>query len=357
MALGQSVQAQSRKKKTIVNLRDVDHIRDTIDNMLSTYFVGSESVVLFGEWSGKKLDRFFTLFAICRDKTWCDMEEYAQTINTFVPDNDFKKIVDEHWPGSDLTRIFVFLRPTEETAEDIDWINVGYEALAQTFDRVIDKRIDGDTHALEMIRSYSRMLKRHFLMDDRLEKLTASLWSKHREALNFLVDHKPDSFSDLLSKICDNRDRFCKKIGSEKISYEPDDCIRGAVIRLAVPRWDTLEDGLSGEKKWTNTSRVILLEIKRFERKNTKGVRVALYLGPSSSPMRQKWFDAMQKHMTRKGRLSNVWKMIEAKELFSTTDGEDGFDVNEAYEKIVKGMVSFTRDKVSKFHDAIISIK
>jgi hypothetical protein len=61
------------------------------------------------------------------------------------------------------------------------------------------------------------MLGRRHLTDERLEKLAADLWAKHREALEFLADRRPDALSDAMSLLIARKDAIAEKLSAYMI--------------------------------------------------------------------------------------------------------------------------------------------
>lgn len=255
----------------------------------------------------------------------------------------YRSTVEKHWP--DYSHVFVFLRPSNEEAEDDSWVNVGYDAIVDGLEHVLHTS-SGDDLARRMLSSYIQMIKRNYLMDEKLQNLATSLWNKHTEALKFLADNRPDNLSQVFSWIIENAEEFCKNVSGEGLTFEPDVHAGLSYLRFGIREWDDISDAKSGSG-WTATGRVLLVELQRARRTDSEKIRAHLILGPSSSPMREKLFEAVRPIMKdQKSKLSPKWKRLTSRDVLSHSDGAESFDAKAAIKKTIA--------EVKKFSDELI---
>src|SRR5690606_13065818 len=119
-----------------------------------------------------------------------------------------------------------------------------------------------------------------------LEELAQKLWAKHGDALSFLMDRKPDPLKAVLDSFRENAGDFVAMAATHNIALETDEHSE-RIIRFGFSSWD----GLPGFRtaKWTETQRLVLLEVKR------EGSRISgcLYLSPGLTGDRDRYADAL----------------------------------------------------------------
>lgn len=263
----------------------------------------------------------------------------------------YRKRVQAEWP--DARHLFLFLTkrgddPSDDNGEG--WHSVELEAVIEELDRVT-QRGAGTEAARGMLAAYIAMMRRVHLTDERMEKLARELWARHREALEFLADRRPDAMSeiaDYLKARCkDTAELISKQTGLKVI---PDDHSGSRILRFGVKDWDALP-GLLTSVGWTSSKRLVLLEL--FMSGNA--ARMWLVLGPGDSAARE----ALHQRLVEGGAsVSKPAKLApQFKRMFSTTlqkveyDGEA--DVPALATKIEEKFVDEAA-KVLKAYDAAL---
>jgi hypothetical protein len=98
----------------------------------------------------------------------------------------YERLVKAQWPDPDTKHVFLYLTKNGDDPIDVEknkaWIGLSLESVVSALQPEADKAI-GDPRAKELLKAYIDMLGRRHLTDERLEKLAADLWAKHREAL------------------------------------------------------------------------------------------------------------------------------------------------------------------------------
>lgn len=241
----------------------------------------------------------------------------------------YRDKVQRTWPS--WTHVFLFLTKHQETPNDRSWVEVNLSVLVEAFSHVAAHTEERNAQALEMLRSYISMMRKHHLGDFELEKVAAELWSKHGDALAFLMDRRPNPLQQAFDQIRAD-DTFSAKISHPGVSVVADKHSK-RVLRYAFEKWDALE-AFQSASDWTATGRLILLEMKLEE----TGLRVSLMVGPGKTSGRQAYIAALVPG--GRGRYVRV-----AEEVILTLNSEG--DV--AYEDLVPRMANFTRRVFDQF--------
>lgn len=217
----------------------------------------------------------------------------------------YKEIVQKKWPSEEKgpwKHMFVFLRPYEEVATDKEWLNVDFTALVDGLQKIA-YGTDGDEEARFMLKKYLEMIQRNFIMENKLQEIAASLWSKHEEVLNFLADNKPDEVSDIFTEIIKGGEAFCEDVSIPGVTLVSDYHSGTRLLRFAIKEVDDLE-GMKTVTYWTPSKRILLVEIagEKKDQSSNLIIKGRLVLGPAPEAKRQEWFDRMINH--KKGKRS-----------------------------------------------------
>lgn len=197
----------------------------------------------------------------------------------------YRERVDRTWPEDEWRKLFIFLTKHEEKPHD-DWIPVRLSNLVKVIDDFLPA--GPETHpAYQTLRAYSEMIKRHHMENEELAKLAGAIWSRHSEALLFLMNHQPDVFAPLFASVVAGAEEIAEKASATSGLTIVQDDDQGRIIRFAVEEWDVIPGFL--ESTWTSSKRVLLFELK-FE---SDAVRGYLYIGPGSAVGRRELLDAL----------------------------------------------------------------
>ncbi|MFI5408067.1 PD-(D/E)XK nuclease family protein [Kaistia sp. UC242_56] len=261
----------------------------------------------------------------------------------------YRKIIEEAWPKDEGWRhISVFLSKRDEEPEDGDhWSPLALSAVAAELEG-LNKSSVGVSTAAPLLESYLRMLRRHHLEDDRLDNLARKLWSRHGEALAFLADNRPDAVGNLFASLRDRRQDIAERISGPNRGMAPD-FDQTNVLRFGFKPWDELPGFRSAQ--WTETKRLILLELKR---EGTKLVAY-LYLGPGQSNDRERYWSAVEgarlhRPTSRPGR---EWMCLAKSEIFKSKENDE-IDVEVSIELVISALSAFSANVFQHF-DPILS--
>lgn len=252
----------------------------------------------------------------------------------------YRETVTHDWPAADGWRhLYLFLTKagddaSEEAAED--WLPIDLEAVASELEQVVSRQA-GSTEARALLAAYVSMLRRHHLTDNRLKDLAEKLWAQHREALEFLVSHKPETSDGVFASLY-NRRADMARLASERsgLTVVLDDSTQ-SIVRLAIKEWDSYPDALTAVK-WTSTNRVLLIEVQSGGDK--KSIRVRFVIGPSTPEVRLNYYSALSTvgKLTQRKEITSNWTRILTEKVASELDDEN-LDIDKtadgAFNKIV----------------------
>lgn len=266
----------------------------------------------------------------------------------------YRQVVENNWPAR--RKVFIYLTKSgDEPSEDgTGWLSVGLEVLAEELDGIARKKI-GNVDARNTLAAYISMLRRHHLNDNRLEDLAESLWSKHKEALEFLADRRPEGpeaeiFRGLSKKATELAEGMSRESG-EKIVLEH---VTSRYIRFAIEKLDKRPDFTSAEK-WTPNNRMLLIEVA----KNGRSIRPMFVLGPGNQKTRNNIFADLKNSgvdlgsQKNKTEISAQWSRLVACDAYKfQKDGND--DIDKAIKKVGTALERFAREHVPKYVKALL---
>ncbi len=262
----------------------------------------------------------------------------------------YRSLVTKEWPGWRHLFLFLTKRGAEPSEEDGEgWGAVEIEALIDEFDRVLAQGAGTDASKL-MLRAYVAMLRRRHLTDERLEKLARDLWARHRAALEFLADRRPDGMSDAIKLLSDRREEMAKALSvATGLDVICDDSTP-RVLRFAVPAWDAAPDMLSSEN-WTASRRLILVELRSWPR----AMGAYLVLGPGDAAARERLHARLVAGgapVNKQERIGRFWKRLASRTLTRVKEDEE-INAEAVAQKAEKDFLAFMPAQLIAFDKAL----
>lgn len=246
----------------------------------------------------------------------------------------YRQVMEQEFP--DWRRLYIFLTVEDEDPADQAWIPLRYSQIVPVFEKV-----DGsgaDSAATGAFRAFIDMLKRHHVSDDKLEEIANNLWARHKEALNFLMERRPDRLRGIFQSLAAETRQITEEINrSGTLQFINEPSKNSAILRFACSTWDILPRFSSGTG-WTESGRVLLFEMKK-EKESINGY---LYLGPCPTDIKIAISDAL---WPGQRVLKSQYIQIEKAVLYSEEDGE----IVEVINKITKHFAEFCQKTAVKF--------
>lgn len=131
---------------------------------------------------------------------------------------EYFKTMQSEYPDHEVLFFYITKNGDDPSEENLEtWIPFSLRDVVSSFEKVMKRGI-GRADARETVRAYLAMMRRIHVGDqeeDALTLLAQDLWIKHKNALDFLVDRKPDSISGLLKELYTNGENFCQELEKE----------------------------------------------------------------------------------------------------------------------------------------------
>jgi len=123
--------------------------------------------------------------------------------------------VEENYP--DHSKLFIFLSVGKDEASDSRWISVGYDLVFSVANRLVTLHHSSIADEPRMfLDQYLRTVRDHFMTDSsKVVALARRLYSSHKEAIEFIVEHRPDFRDEIRTSLV----RMIES--SETLSPEP----------------------------------------------------------------------------------------------------------------------------------------
>ncbi|WP_071191639.1 PD-(D/E)XK nuclease family protein [Trichormus sp. NMC-1] len=254
---------------------------------------------------------------ICAIENKIDSGEHSNQLERY------QNIIDIEYKN--YRKILIYLTPEGSLSSKANWRIYSYSQVIQIIDSICKsyKSILGaDIYTL--MTHYSTLIRRYIVSDSEIAELCRKIYFKHRQALDLIIEHRPDLQSEIVVEI--------KKLLNPLIESN----------EIFADFWNKGYTSF-GAKHWENKlgSRVMIY----FQFENLpSSLSMRVQIGPSDNKeIRQKIFELLQKQdyskIFKKTRLSSKWTTIYNKQILNNIDYEDG-DI----ENIIKKIQDFWQD-------------
>ena len=109
-------------------------------------------------------------------------------------------------------RVLVYLTPDNSDPSDENWLRIGYGDILSITESLATKHGVRLGKAVTLtLDHYALMLRRHIVKDDELVRLARRVYQKHKVALDYVFEHRPDEqleLSDLAEEMVSSDDRI-----------------------------------------------------------------------------------------------------------------------------------------------------
>ncbi len=239
--------------------------------------------------------------------------------------NYYEQVVADY-RAEEWERAFVFLTlnataPTEANLEN--WIPVSIVDVIRRLDTEVHVR-KYTGQAAELFRSYSAMIRRHLVDDEKMAQLAKSIWGKHKEALEVLYEYRPDLQGEIIEWIKDNSDEFIQNVKAETGFTLVPDTSTSRLLRYCVSDWSELNGFQNGDKSWVESGSLMVLELADW--KNGR-LRFSFVMGPGDQDVRERIYEGVLKKVDardiqigRRTKALKDWKILSATDAQTTNE-------------------------------------
>ena len=206
----------------------------------------------------------------------------------------------------------IYLTIEGAAPSDERFIPMSYSDVSRAVkDAISFNRGSVDPDIRVFVEHYIEMLRRHLVADSEISELCRRIYSKHRQALDLIYEHRPDRQQMV-------RDFIEGWLRQRSDEYSLDHCTK-SYVRFLPKMIDT--ETLRQGKGWTPSGRILL-----FEAENTEDhLRVKVVIGPGPEEIRRKLFDmahARKPPFKPFAKFYAQWNTIGAHNLLTAKDYE-----------------------------------
>jgi hypothetical protein len=271
---------------------------------------------------------------ICAIENKIDSGEHSNQLKRY------QNIIDIEYKN--YKKILIYLTPEGSTPSKSNWIIYSYSQVVEIIDSICKSyksTLGADIYTL--MTHYSTLIRRHIVSDSEIAELCRKIYFKHRQALDLIIEHRPDLQSEIAVEI--------KKLLNPRIESN----------EIFADFWNKGYTSF-GAKHWENKLGIVIGRGSRiliyFQFENLPGsliMRVQIGYGNNkdknkeicqrNAEIRQKIFDLLQKQdyskFFKKTKLNRSYTTIYNKQILNKIDYEDG-DI----ENIIKKLQDFWED-------------
>jgi hypothetical protein len=254
----------------------------------------------------------------------------------------------------DWRRLLIFLTPEGADPEDDDYLAFSYVDVTQVIQGYLTDQNSVQLSEIGLILShYLEMLRRHVVPDDELKSTAFKIYERHKEALDFIFESRPEpgSFLGVVRSLMENDPnlQLDKQISS--------------IARFVPKDWvDVPTLNACPSDRWTKTKRNLIFEIKSFKTPGSDfsdRILLSLILGPSDPSIREHFYlSAGKKPNLFKKRSPSIykdWTTIYATELL-TKAAALKMDDNEKTSALEKAWNEFVQSDLPNLTKGILEI-
>jgi hypothetical protein len=184
----------------------------------------------------------------------------------------YREAIQRAHPGYRF--LFLLLTIEGDEASDDQYLSISYRTIAEILQKLLDNRSGTlGSDVTMIIGHYLDLVRRHFMDDSELALLARKIYERHRRALDFIFEQRPDDQGE--------RRRILEELIASVDTIEKDHCSKAA-IRFGVPAWEPW-NAISGSEGWTPDKRLLLFEFKNFPDR----LALALIMGPGDAAVRE----------------------------------------------------------------------
>lgn len=259
----------------------------------------------------------------------------------------YRKIVEREWPSHKRLLLFLTKRGEAPSGHGAGWHALSLAPVTDALAAVADKGA-GQPSARMMLDAYVRMLRRDHLTDDRLEQLAAGLWREHREALEFLVERRPDVKYALLGVLGTRQVEVAERLAASTGLNIEGAYSTKSVTRFAVTEWESYSGMLSGSSQWSPSKQMLLLEVRSSAGAN----KIQFTLG--SGDTRQQLFDALREVGASVGFGQDLGTYKSRQLANVSFKADETMTAEETFDKLVDAIAAFINEHAAKYGEAMM---
>ncbi len=241
----------------------------------------------------------------------------------------------------------IFLTPEGDTPSQQDWQTYSYKRLSNVIQSITRNRKSMmGNEVLSVLTHYNKMLRRHIVPDENIEELCRKIYREHKEAIDLIVEHKPDMKKELAD--------YLKELVREEDGLELDDSSKTS-IRFAISDWDSYSVQELGE--WTDSGRLLLFIFRNDEDK----LKFRFIVGPGPDKIRQQLYEVSfnSNELDTNPKLAPKYTYLH-KRYLDFEDGRDELSKSQMQDKVEQFWSKILKNelpKIRKHYDEVLAEK
>jgi hypothetical protein len=216
-------------------------------------------------------------------------------------------LVERRYANSER-RIYVFLTRNSESPAHNEFVPITYSHVSEVLAHCLSQRTGsiGDGPQL-LVQHYHQLLSEDFVEDSETAQLARQIYFKHRVALDFIFDNKPDQISEVTNAVETKLKRRAQDMG----------IVLGhsgkGYVRFLPSAWDVPCN--SGGAAWGSNSRYLVIELNLWTKyvelhvtsgKAPEDFADRLWQRMASAPFKQEWKKRPQQFIKPYKSKSNI---------------------------------------------------
>jgi hypothetical protein len=262
------------------------------------------------------------------------LEKYKARVLTDYP----REGGDRPW-----RHLFLFLTIEGDEPTDVAFNPISYLQIVELLDAILKNRGPTVTPDVSMaIRHYIQMLRREHMEDSELIRLARIVYAKHKAALDFIFENRPDHWSEA-------RDSIVTLLKGLPIVLE---FSTPTFVRFYPSAWSPWSKWLSQGTGWKSggSEQFMLCEIRPD--KDRKRARLQLVLGPGPVELREKMLTELKEAQILQQKPYPSWTTLIVKP-WRDLGSEGEIDPVKVAERLVIDVKSFIADEANRVLSAL----
>ncbi|WP_375495256.1 PD-(D/E)XK nuclease family protein [uncultured Nostoc sp.] len=247
-----------------------------------------------------------------RNKLVCAIENKIDAGESMDQLIKYQNTVEQEF--KDCQAILIYLTPEGDPPSKKNWRIYNYSKIAEIIDSIcISYKSTLGPDVYTLMTHYSTLIRRHIVSDSEVAELCRKIYTKHKQALDLIFEHRPDLQSEIATRI---HELLNREIDSQKIS---------------VYFWSKGYIGII-PKKWEENNLPLSLQFENYPQGLI--VKMLIYENKDKS-IREKIHEISQKNIPpfKRKTLTPKFTTIYTKSVLSSKDYEDA-DLEELMNKV-----------------------
>jgi hypothetical protein len=239
--------------------------------------------------------------------------------------------------------LFLFLTIDGDPPSDGAFIPISYVQIVELLDAIVKNRDATLSPDVKMaMRHYVQMLRRQHMEDSELIRLARTVYAKHKAALDFIFDNRPDHWSDTREFVASLLKELPVTLEFSTLTF----------VRFYPESWKPWAEYLSQGTGWKSggCDQLMLCEIRPDTEK--KRARVQLVLGPGPVETRNRLVETLKEVQVFTGKAYPSWTTLVAKP-WRDLDSEGESDPQKSAERLISDVNAFLSDEASRVARAL----